>query len=257
MDDATLVIIPTYNEADNLRDLVDAILGLSIGVHILVVDDNSPDGTGQLAEQLAKTRPEAVHVFHRPGKLGLGTAYCAGFEFGLDRMYGYFVTMDADFSHPPACLPALIAEASSSDVVIGSRYIQGGQVVGSPFKRRAISRGANLLTTHLLHLPVRDCTAGFRCYRRHVLETVDFRGILSDGYSFLIEMLYVCQQAGFTIREIPITFRDRARGQSKISRLEILKAFYTLLRLRTPFFPWQRLAHQRIGSSPSLSRKTA
>jgi glycosyltransferase involved in cell wall biosynthesis len=253
MDDSALVIIPTYNEADNLRELVAAILDLDIGVQILVVDDNSPDGTGQLAEQLSRSWPEAVRVLHRPGKLGLGTAYCAGFEFGLDRAYRYFVTMDADFSHPPARLPALLAAASANDVVIGSRYVPGGQVVGSPFKRRLLSRGANLLAAFLLHLPARDCTAGFRCYRRHVLETVDFRGILSEGYSFLIEMLYHCQQAGFTICEVPITFRDRARGRSKISRIEIFKAFHTLLRLRTPLLPWRRLARIPAPRSSSCS----
>jgi dolichol-phosphate mannosyltransferase len=249
----TLVIIPTYNEAANLRDLVDAILRLDIGVHVLIVDDNSPDGTGRLADELARIHHGTVYALHRPGKLGLGTAYCAGFEFGLDRAYRHFVTMDADFSHPPSLLPALIAENGNSDVVIGSRYVEGGQVVGSPFKRRCISRGANLLTTHLLRLPARDCTAGFRCYKRQVLEAVDFGTILSDGYSFLIEMLHCCHQAGFTLREIPITFRDRARGASKISRIEILKAFYTLLRLGTPFLPWWRWARRQhaLPSSPT------
>ncbi len=239
-----LVIIPTYNEAENLRDLVEAILHDTTGANILIVDDNSPDGTGEIARQLGAIYPDLVYSLHRAGKLGLGTAYCAGFRFGLERGYTHFVTMDADFSHPPQRLMPLIEATQTCDVAIGSRYVAGGEVVGSPFSRRFLSRSANALASTILRLPAHDCTAGLRCYRRTVLETIDFERILSDGYSFLIEMLYHCRRAGFSIREIPITFRDRAKGKSKISEKEIYNAFFTLLRLRTPFVPWQRLVHR-------------
>lgn len=244
MTNKALVIIPTYNEAENLPDLVDAILQTTTGVNVLIVDDNSPDGTGEIARRLGSVYPNVVYAVHRPGKLGLGTAYCAGFRFGLEHGYTHFVTMDADFSHPPQRLMALIEATQTCDLAIGSRYVAGGEVVGSPFSRRLLSRGANALASTILRLPAHDCTAGLRCYRRAVLETIDFERILSDGYSFLIEMLYYCRRAGFTVGEIPITFRDRARGKSKISEKEIYNAFFTLLRLRTPFVPWQRLLHR-------------
>lgn len=239
-----LVIIPTYNEAENITDLVEAILQATTGVNILIVDDNSPDGTGEMARQLATVYPDLVYAIHRAGKLGLGTAYCAGFRFGLERGYSHFVTMDADFSHPPQRLMPLIEATQTCDVAIGSRYVVGGEVVGSPFSRRLLSRSANALASTVLRLPAHDCTAGLRCYRRAVLETIDFERILSDGYSFLIEMLYRCRRAGFAVGEIPITFRDRAKGKSKISEKEIYNAFFTLLRLRTPFVPWPRLMHR-------------
>ncbi len=244
MTHKALVIIPTYNEAENLPDLVDAILQTTTGVNVLIVDDNSPDGTGEIADRLGSMHPNVVYAVHRPGKLGLGTAYCAGFRYGLERGYTHFVTMDADFSHPPQRLMALIEATQTFDLAIGSRYVAGGEVVGSPYSRRLLSRGANALASTILRLPAHDCTAGLRCYRRAVLETIDFERILSDGYSFLIEMLYYCRRAGFTVGEIPITFRDRARGKSKISEKEIYNAFFTLLRLRTPFVPWRCLLHR-------------
>ncbi len=246
-----LVIIPTYNEAENLPDLVEAILQATSGVNILVVDDNSPDGTGDIARQLGAAHPDLVYAVHRAGKLGLGTAYCAGFRFGLERGYTHFITMDADFSHPPQRLMPLIEATQTCAVAIGSRYVAGGEVVGSPTSRRLLSRSANALASTVLRLPAHDCTAGLRCYRRAVLETVDFEHILSDGYSFLIEMLYHCRRAGFSVCEIPITFRDRARGKSKISEKEIYNAFFTLLRLRTPFVPWSRLMQRGTDQEQS------
>lgn len=227
-----LVIVPTYNEAENIPLLIPQILAVGECIHVLVVDDNSPDGTGLLADQLAH-QENRIHVLHRSGKLGLGSAYRSGFDYALQNCFAQIVTMDADFSHPPDRISALLASThlQSFDLAIGSRYVPGGQVMDSPQMRRFISRVANLLATRTLGLKAQDCTAGFRCYRRHVLETIDFHGVRSNGYSFLIEMLYRCHQAGFTVAEVPITFRDRAMGASKISRKEILGAFITLARL--------------------------
>ena len=237
-----LMIVPTYNERENLSRLVQRLRALPGNVHLLVVDDNSPDGTGEIAEALATTDP-GVHVIHRAGKLGLGTAYKAGFAYGLEQGYQFLCTMDADFSHSPESLPALLDKASQGyDLVIGSRYVSGGKVVGSTPSRKLISYFANWLAHLLLGVAARDCTAGFRCYRRKVLETIDLDTIFSSGYSFLIEMAFYCQQAGFRIGEVPITFVNRPEGASKISKAEILKAFYTLLRLRTAILPWEQMS---------------
>ncbi|GIV79977.1 polyprenol monophosphomannose synthase [Litorilinea aerophila] len=236
-----LMIVPTYNERENLARLVAALRGLPGDVHVLVVDDNSPDGTGQIALELAARDP-GVFVLQREGKLGLGTAYKAGFAFGLARGYQYLCTMDADFSHHPASVPALLEKAASGyDLVVGSRYVPGGRIVGTTPWRQFVSYSANWLAHVLLGVTVRDCTAGFRCYRRRVLETIDLDAIFSSGYSFLIEMAFHCQQAGFRIGEVPITFVNRTEGASKISKREIYKAFYTLLRLRTSMLPWERM----------------
>jgi glycosyltransferase involved in cell wall biosynthesis len=235
-----LMIVPTYNERENLAKLIARLRSLPGNVHVLVVDDNSPDGTGGIADAIAAC-DESVHVLHREGKLGLGTAYRAGFRYGLDHGFAYICTMDADFSHSPESLPALLDKAAAGyDLVIGSRYVRGGAVVGSPPARKFISYAANSLAHTLLGVEARDCTAGFRCYRRQVLETIDLDGIFSSGYSFLIEMAFHCQRAGFRIGEVPITFVNRTEGASKINRREIYKAFYTLLRLRTGALPWER-----------------
>jgi dolichol-phosphate mannosyltransferase len=238
---SALLIVPTYNECENIERLVTRLRALPGNVHVLIVDDNSPDGTGALADQLA-THDPGVHVLHRPGKLGLGTAYKAGFAYGLSRGYHYLCTMDADFSHSPEALPALLDKASQGyDLVIGSRYVAGGAVVGSTWSRQCVSYGANWLAHTILNVAARDCTAGFRCYRRRVLEKINLDAIFSSGYSFLIEMAFYCQQAGFRIGETPITFVNRTAGTSKISRREIYKAMYTLLRLRTSALPWERM----------------
>jgi len=246
-----LVIVPTYNECENLERMVTRLRALPGDVHVLVVDDNSPDGTGEMADALAATDP-GVHVLHRAGKLGLGTAYKAGFGFGLEQGYQYICTMDADFSHSPESLPSLLDKAAEGyDFVVGSRYVPGGDVVGSTRPRKLISYGANWLAHTILGVEVRDCTAGFRCYRRQVLETVDLDAIFSSGYSFLVEMAYRCQQAGFNSAEVPIIFVNRTEGSSKISRTEIFKAFYTLIRLRTSALPWERVdafrRRRRVG----------
>jgi dolichol-phosphate mannosyltransferase len=245
---AALIIVPTYNECENLERLVARLRRLPGDIHVLVVDDASPDGTGQLADALAAVDP-GVHVIHRAGKLGLGTAYKAGFAFGLAGEYHFLCTMDADFSHSPESLPALLDKACQGyDLVIGSRYVASGQVVGSTWSRQVVSYTANWLAHTILGIEARDCTAGFRCYRRIVLETIDLDAIFSSGYSFLIEMAYYCQRAGFRIGETPITFVNRTEGLSKISRSEIYRAMYTLLRLRTSTLPWDEwsdLYHRR------------
>ncbi len=243
-----LMIVPTYNERENLGRLVQQLRSLAGDVHVLVVDDRSPDGTGAIADGLAAT-DAGVHVLHRAGKLGLGTAYKSGFAYGLAQGYQFLCTMDADFSHNPSSLPLLLDKANGGfDLVIGSRYVPGGDIVGSTQSRKLISYLANWSAHLLLGVAARDCTAGFRCYRRRVLETVDLDRIFSSGYSFLIEMAFYCQQAGFRIGEVPITFVNRTEGASKISKTEIYKAFYTLLRLRTRALPWERvinLYHRR------------
>ncbi|MCB0058255.1 MAG: polyprenol monophosphomannose synthase [Caldilinea sp.] len=236
-----LMVVPTYNERENLARLVGRLRALPGDVHVLVVDDSSPDGTGAIADAIAACDP-GVHVLHRAGKLGLGTAYRAGFRYGLEHGYDYICTMDADFSHSPESLPALIDKAASGyDLVIGSRYVRGGAVVGSPPLRKFISYAANTLAHTILGVTARDCTAGFRCYRRQVLETVDLDAIFSSGYSFLVEMAFWVERAGFRTGEVPITFVNRTEGASKISKLEIYKAMYTIARLRTSALPWERI----------------
>ena len=238
---SALMIVPTYNEAENIEALVQQLRALPGNVHVLIVDDNSPDGTGDLVDRLA-VQDAGVQVLHRPGKLGLGSAYKAGFKAGLRQGYTFLCTMDADFSHDPTLLPLLLAKASQGyDLVIGSRYVPGGKIVGSTAVRQLISSSANWLAHTILGVTARDCTAGFRCYRNQVLETINLDAIFSSGYSFLIEMAFYCQQAGFRIGEVPITFVNRRKGVSKISKNEIYKAFYTLLRLRTNALPWQQM----------------
>lgn len=232
---ATAVIIPTYNESENLEGLVRLVLALPLELEVIVVDDNSPDGTGQIADRLA-AEDERVQVVHRPGKLGLGTAYIAGFRQALSHGAERIITMDADFSHHPRYIPALVAHSDGAQVVIGSRYVQGGGTRYCSLKRRLLSRVANGFARLMLRLRARDCTAGFRCYRRQALEAVDLDAILSDGYSFLVEILYQCQRQGCDIGELPIIFEDRRHGMSKIARQEILKAIHTVLRLA-----WGRL----------------
>ena len=224
------LVLPTYNERENLAAMVAAIQALPTPIHIIVVDDNSPDGTGAIADDLAARLP-AVEVIHRTGKLGLGTAYAAGFRQAITEGNDLILTMDADFSHDPQYLPAILAASRRYDLVIGSRYVPNGGVRDWPWHRQALSWGANTIAHLLLGLHARDCTAGFRCYRRQVLETVDPASIRANGYSYLIEMLYCCERSGFTVGEVPIVFADRQMGQSKISRNEIIKAGRTVLRL--------------------------
>lgn len=240
------VIVPTYNELENLADLVDQILGLDINAHVIVVDDNSPDGTGELADELA-AKDDRMSVVHRPGKLGLGTAYVAGFKQALVEGADRVVTMDADFSHNPRYIPALVSLMDHHDLGIGSRYVDGGGVTADwGIHRKFLSWGANHFTRLMLGLRAHDCTAGFRCYRREVLQNIDLDCIFSNGYSFLIEMLFKCQSMGYSIGETPITFENRHHGSSKISQIEIYKAMYTVLRLAAARLAFWRRSGLRI-----------
>ena len=227
----TYVVLPTYNEAENIPLLVPQLLELPGALRVIVVDDASPDGTGAIADGLAAAHPDRVVVIHRAGKLGLGTAYLAGFRRAFALEADGILTMDADFSHDPQYIPALLARGAEADLVIGSRYVASGGAVNSPRMRRLISRSANGIAHLLLRLRPRDVTAGFRWYRREALQSLPLDGVFSSGYSFLIELLYLVEQRGWRVAEIPIRFHDRRRGQSKISRNEILKALYTVVRL--------------------------
>lgn len=231
----TWLILPTYNEADNLENMVRAALPRLAEAapehHVLVVDDGSPDGTGQIADRLAAELPE-VEVLHRPGKQGLGRAYLAGFERALASGAELLMEMDSDFSHDPADLPRLIRAADEADLVLGSRYVPGGGVERWGLVRRALSRGGSLYAQVLLGLHVRDLTGGFKCFRRAVLERLDLDGIAADGYGFQIEMTYRAVQAGFRVVEVPIVFRDRRVGQSKMSARIALEAVWKVPALR-------------------------
>ena len=226
----SVVIVPTYNEHDNIDALLGDLLALPVDLSVIVVDDDSPDGTGQQADTWA-ARDSRVQVIHRAGKLGLGTAYIAGFKLALARGFDRVLTMDADFSHHPRYLPAMIELSRQRDLVIGSRYVKGGGALHCTLKRRALSRGANAFARLMLGLRATDCTAGFRCYRREALASIDLSTLFSNGYSFLIEMIYRVQRKGWTIGEVPIVFEDRRLGTSKISRQEVYRAMYTVLRL--------------------------
>ncbi len=227
----TTVIVPTYNERENLPHLIAELDKLSLDVDVLIVDDNSPDGTGAVAEALAR-RHEWVHVLHRPGKLGLGTAYVAGFRLALADGAERILTMDADLSHHPRYIPRLLEASREYDVVIGSRYVQGGGTRHWPWYRVLLSWGANTFARAMLGLRTHDCTAGFRCYRREVLQAIEPHTIRSNGYSFLLEVVYRCERQGWRIGEVPIIFADRRRGASKISKQEIYRAMCTVWRLR-------------------------
>jgi dolichol-phosphate mannosyltransferase len=243
----SFVIVPTYNEADNIDDLITQLLALPNEVGVIIVDDNSPDGTGKLADEWARKLPERVKVVHRPDKLGLGTAYIAGFKKGLGTGAARIMTMDADFSHNPRHIPAMIELSQEKHVVIGSRYVPGGGSRHCTWKRILLSRGANFVARSALGLQARDATAGFRLYHREVLESIPLDRIFSSGYSFLVEMLFLVQRRGWQVGEVPIVFEDRRKGTTKISRNEVIKAQYTILRL---FFRRLRGGEPRRPSIP-------
>ncbi|HEY7513460.1 MAG TPA: polyprenol monophosphomannose synthase, partial [Vicinamibacteria bacterium] len=210
------VVLPTYNEAGNLGRIVAALVALDAAPGILVVDDASPDGTGSLADRLSRRHPK-VRVLHREGERGLGTAYLAGFREALSAGAEAVLTMDCDFSHDPGQVPALVAALREADVVVGSRYAPGGRIVGWGLHRRLLSRTANGFVHTLFHLPARDCTSGFRAYRRHVLEAIPWDLLRSTGYSFLVEsLLWATRVPGVRVVEVPICFRDREEGRSKL-----------------------------------------
>ncbi len=226
-----VTIVPTYNERDNIEILLDELLALPVNLSVINVDDGSPDGTGEISDQWAARYPDRVRVLHRAGKLGLGTAYVAGFKAALGFGYDRIMTMDADFSHHPRYIPAMLDSSCEYDLVIGSRYVKGGGTLNCTWRRKALSRGANSFAKTMLGLQAQDCTAGFRCYRREVLEVIELDRLFSNGYSFLIEMIYYVQRRGFTVGEVPIIFEDRRRGTSKISRNEVYRALQTVGRL--------------------------
>lgn len=224
--DRTLVIIPTFNERDNLPLIVDRVRTATPSVHILVVDDNSPDGTGELADELAADHSGEVFVMHRKEKGGLGGAYIAGFRWGLERDYDVLCEMDADGSHAPEQLKRLLnAIDEGADMVLGSRYVPGGTVVNWPKKRKILSRGGNLYSRLALGVNIKDITGGYRAYRRKVLETIDLDAVGSVGYCFQIDLAWRAIQAGFNVVEVPITFTEREIGESKMSGNIITEAF--------------------------------
>lgn len=226
-----VVVIPTYNERDNIEKLIQGVLLQGEEVHVLVVDDNSPDGTGAIADRLAAAN-QRVKVLHRPGKLGLGSAYCSGFAIALEMGADCVVEMDADFSHDPSVLPRFFAMMENHDVVIGSRYLNGISVVNWPLRRLMLSYFASVYTRLITGLRISDCTSGFKCFRREVLEAIDLDRIKSDGYSFQIEMNYRCMEKGFRIGEIPIIFIDRHAGTSKMSRRIVREAVMMVWKLK-------------------------
>jgi dolichol-phosphate mannosyltransferase len=232
MAERALVIIPTYNEVPNLGHLVPLVLAQDQRLEILVVDDNSPDGTGQLAASLAQRNPR-VHVLHREGKLGLGSAYVTGFRWALEHGYDYVFEMDADFSHDPAHLKDFLNAIQGADLVLGSRYLGGRvTVVNWPMTRLLLSYTANIYARWVTGLAMWDLTGGFKCFRRQVLEAIDLSGVRSNGYAFQIEMSVRAWRKGFTLKEIPIVFVDRTEGQSKMNRAIVREAIWMVPRLR-------------------------
>ena len=231
----TLICLPTYDERDNLAPMVAAVHAVVPHVELLVIDDNSPDGTGRIADGLAAADPR-VHVLHRKGKEGLGKAYLAGFAWALERGYQLVLEMDCDFSHDPRHLPAMLAAARTHDLVLGSRYVPGGGTVNWGLGRRLISRGGSLYARTILGLPQRDLTGGFKCFRREVLEAIDLPSVECAGYAFQIELTYRAARRGFRIAEVPITFADRRIGHSKMSRRIVLEALGRVWSIRRSGF---------------------
>jgi dolichol-phosphate mannosyltransferase len=228
-----LVIIPTYNEKENVVNMIQTVMNLSMAFDILFVDDGSPDGTAQLIQEQQSVFPNRIHLLQRTGKLGLGTAYIGGFRWAIAEKYDYICEMDCDFSHTPQDLVRLVeACQQGADMSVGSRYTRGGGVVDWPLKRRIMSRGAGIYVNLILSLGVQDATAGFVCYKRQVLETLDLGGIQFIGYAFQIEMKYKTKRKGFVIKEVPIVFKDRILGKSKMSLNIFNEAFIGVLKMR-------------------------
>jgi dolichol-phosphate mannosyltransferase len=230
--DRAVVIVPTYNERDNIGRLISEILDQDYSLDVLVVDDASPDGTGEIVKNLAANNPR-VHLLERPGKLGLGTAYVDGFRWALERGYAYMFEMDADFSHDPKHLPQFLEAIQNADLVLGSRYRNGRvTVVNWPMARLFLSYAANLYARAITGLHIDDATGGFKCFRRKVLEDIDLSSVKSNGYAFQIEMTFRAWKRGFRIVEIPIVFNDRTEGESKMSKRIIREAVWMVWRLR-------------------------
>ena len=228
---SALVCLPTYNERENLPSLVEEIVETA-AVDVLVIDDASPDGTGRVADLLAKKYPGRVSVLHRARKLGLGTAYIEGFRWGLSRGYRFLFEMDADFSHQPRYLAELLRAAEHNDVVIGSRYVAGGGVENWGLLRQALSRGGSVYARSILSVPVADLTAGFKCFRREVLDAIDLSTVTSTGYAFQIELTYRAWKLGFRLKEVPIVFYERHEGRSKMSSGIVAEAVGAVWKMR-------------------------
>ncbi len=226
-----LIIIPTYNETENLPSLLEKIRALNLGLEVLVVDDNSPDGTGKWVKKEMAEKPD-LHLLQRAGKLGLGSAYREGFKYAIANNYDLVFEMDADFSHDPKHLPEFLKQIEDHDLVLGSRYITGITVVNWPLSRLLLSYFANSYARWITGLPIKDCTGGFKCFRVSALKTLDLTKVKSDGYSFQIEVTYKLWKKGFRIKEIPIIFADRTAGVSKMSGTIISEALFLLIRLR-------------------------
>jgi len=226
-----IVIVPTYNERENIEVVITRLLALPYDLHVLVVDDGSPDGTGDLVEAWSGRDPH-VHVLRRPGKMGLGSAYRDGFRYALEHGAEYIFEMDADLSHDPDAIGGFLEAAKDADVVLGSRYLNGVTVVNWPLRRLVLSYSANVYTRIVTGMPVRDATGGFKCFRRRALEAIRLDLVKSDGYAFQVEMSYKCWRRGFRIKEIPIVFTDRTAGVSKMSRRIIWEAVWMVWRLR-------------------------
>ena len=229
-----LVIIPTYNEKDNISLILQAIFDLEQDYHVLVIDDGSPDGTAEIVRELQSSYPGILHLEERHGKLGLGTAYIHGFKWGINSGYEFIFEMDADFSHRPIDLVKLYnaCKSGAADVAIGSRYVPGGKVVNWPWDRIALSKGGSVYTRMITWMPVNDPTAGFMCYRRKVLETINLEEIHFVGYAFQIEMKFAAWKLGFRIKEVPIQFEDRKYGESKMSKGIIKEGVLGVLKLK-------------------------
>lgn len=227
----TLVIIPTYNESENIEKIVPEILEKDPSIDVLIVDDNSPDGTGELADKMVEKNSK-IFVMHREKKAGLGTAYKTGFRYALENGYDYIFEMDADFSHDPKYIPSFLEAIKEADLVLGSRYISGVNVINWPMSRLLLSYYANVYTRWVTGLPVKDATGGFKCFRRKVLESVDLDKVKSEGYSFQIEVSLRAWKRGFKIKEIPIVFEDRREGKSKMSKKIVREAVWMVWKLR-------------------------
>jgi len=226
-----LIIIPTYNELENLPTLLPEVLSKNDGINVLIVDDNSPDGTAAFVENEMKNI-NGIHLIKRPSKRGLGTAYIAGFKFALQNGYDFIFEMDADFSHDPKEIPRFFDEIKNSDVVLGSRYINGVNVINWPMRRLLLSSFANFYTRFITGMPVHDATGGFKCFRREVLEAINLEKVTSNGYAFQIEMTFKAWKKGFQVKEIPIIFVDRVKGKSKMSRKIVREAVTMVWKLR-------------------------
>ncbi len=226
-----LVIHPTYNEIENITRIIPVVLSQDPCIEVLVVDDNSPDGTAAAVKEMMKTEPR-IHILERPGKMGLGTAYVAGFKYAIAQGFDYVCEMDADFSHDPKILPVFLEEILHHDLVLGSRYIRGVNVINWPMKRLLLSYFANVYTKIVTGLPVRDATGGFKCFRVEVLKALDLDAVKSNGYAFQIEMSFKAWKKGFDVIEVPIIFMDRQAGQSKMSKKIVREAVTMVWKLR-------------------------